>query len=234
MLKGMVDPTLDAAGDGAWGAGERSSAPWAASASKTSPRAWRCARFLLRAIKRVARGRGLGQGSEQALSMELALATVEADHIAAGVAGERFEHQAGAMQRRVPPGRCGGARDRQGPEVEPGRGCARSAGCAPTARLCRPGAAGPVGSVGARARRLGRGGPAGSKPEAGAGAWGFLLTCKPQHGWESDDPVSEGPWTRASGGRRSWWSAPASAGSGSRTRSPTARCHRAGRPPCRG
>jgi hypothetical protein len=28
--------------------------------------------------------------------MELALATVEADHFAAGVDGERFEHQAGA------------------------------------------------------------------------------------------------------------------------------------------
>ena len=99
--------------------------------SKTSPRAWRSARFLLGAIKRVARDLALGQGSEQALSMELAMATVEADHIAAGVAGERFEHQAGAMQRRVPP-----------------------------ARLCRPGAAGPVGSVGAWARRLGKRGPA--------------------------------------------------------------------------
>jgi hypothetical protein len=61
MLQGMVDPSLAAAGGGAWVAGKS------------------------------------GQGSEQAFSMELALATVEADHIAAGVAGERFEHQAGAM-----------------------------------------------------------------------------------------------------------------------------------------
>ena len=50
----------------------------------------------------------MGQGSDPALSMELDLATVEADQIAAGVAGERFEHQAGAMRRRVPPGRCEG------------------------------------------------------------------------------------------------------------------------------
>ena len=65
MPQGMVDPTLAAAGGGAWVAGRS------------------------------------GQGSEQAFSMELALATVEADHIAAGVAGERLEHQAGAMQRRA-------------------------------------------------------------------------------------------------------------------------------------